>query len=353
MIFHPLLSAAGAAVILFTLLDVVWTTMHRGGGPITRSLVHPLWRLLLRIHHRGYATHRIMSVTGLTLVLLTVLSWIALTWAGWTLVFMGDQWAVVHSEDNAPAGFAERIYYTGFTVFTLGVGDYVANRDSFWQILTAVASFTGFGLITFALAYLIPVVQAAVKKRAVASQITAMGDGPIELVQNTFAEGSFDRLHSALEELLGSLAHLRQAHEAYPVLHFFHEPAREENLAVAVARLDEALRIAHCTSGTLQHCLVHEWGIQVGRFLATVNDGYLEHDPPPAPVIALDGVDCPSVDRTKLRSRLERDEERRAALAALVAGHGWTWAAVSGERDEDPKSEEKAEPAEESTTGAA
>jgi len=354
MLAHPLFTVVGAMVIAFVLIDVIWTTMHRGGGPITRLLITPLWRATLRMHHRGWTSHRIMSLAGLTLIVFTVLCWITLTWAGWTLVFMGDEYAVLHSEDEAPAGFAERVYYTGFTVFTLGVGDYVAHRDSFWQILTAVASFTGFGLITFVLAYLIPVVQAAVKRRAMASRITALGPSPEEMVANAFADGRLDRLDSAVEGLLADLAHLRQAHEAYPVLHFFHEPNREENLAVAVARLDEAVRLAECTEGTMDRCLVREWGVLLGRFLSTVDGGTFEREAPPPPSWQrLPDGDVPKFDRAQLRRRAEEDAERRAALGALVQANGWTWDAVIGARDQDPRSEANAEPSEVETEASA
>jgi hypothetical protein len=74
---------------------------------------------------------------------LTVLAWAVATWAGWWLVFLGS--GVVESADTgAPASAAEVAYYAGYAVFTLGVGDFVADAPV-WRVATSLASFGGLG----------------------------------------------------------------------------------------------------------------------------------------------------------------------------------------------------------------
>lgn len=333
---HPVYLVVGVVVLAGLLVEVVWTTMHRGGGPVTRLLTKTLWGLAVRTHHRfGRWGHQVMSVVGFTLVLFTVGSWILAVWGGWTLVFMGAPDAVLDAESALPASAAQRLYFTGFTAFTLGMGDFTPADHLLWQSLTILCSVSGFVLITFALAYLIPVVQNAVAKRVFASQVTALGAEPVEVLRSGWSGRSFSRLQSVLENAVEPLAHLRHAHRAYPVLHFFHEPLASESMAVAVARLDEAVRLAALTRDhDLDEGLLRQWDVLVDRFLAQMaGDTEGVDAPPPCGYERLrdQGVAMPS--RRDFERAMRDDEERRRRLSALVHGHGWTWEAVCGTDD--------------------
>jgi len=88
--------------------------------------------------------------------------------------------------------------------------------------------------------------------------------------------------------------------------------------------------------------------------LSTVDGGTFEREAPPPPSWQrLPDGDVPKFDRAQLRRRAEEDAERRAALGALVQANGWTWDAVIGARDQDPRSEANAEPSEVETEASA
>jgi hypothetical protein len=57
-----------------------------------------------------------------------------------------------------PTTVVNKIFYTGYTLSTLGLGD-MEPEGNFWDIL-AILSFTGLILISIAITYLIPVVSA-------------------------------------------------------------------------------------------------------------------------------------------------------------------------------------------------
>jgi uncharacterized membrane protein len=330
--FHPIYGALGAAILIVLFVDVVWTTMHRHGGLATRVAVGRLWNVARRTHLRGLVGHRLMSAMGVALVVLTVLLWIGLLWLGWTLVFLSLPEAVQRVSDDAQASVAERIYYVGFTVFTLGVGDYTPGRSVAWQVLTAVASFSGFGLVTFVITYLMPVVQSAVAKRALASRITALGRSPREMVRAASGQGK-SGLETAVGSALSDLASTHQQHQAYPVLHFFHHPRTEENVAVAVARLDEALRL-EAASRDVTPCspaVRRQWSTLLDRFLGTMDDTASDEHEPDLPQVA----PGKGVDQERLARECARDRRRRQRLGALIHGQGWSWADVDpGLRDE-------------------
>jgi hypothetical protein len=60
-----------------------------------------------------------------------------------------------------PTTVVNKIFY-GYTLSTLGLGD-MEPEGNFWDILTAILSFTG--LILISITYLIPVVSAEIAKR--------------------------------------------------------------------------------------------------------------------------------------------------------------------------------------------
>lgn len=339
--FHLLYAVLGAVILAYLALDVVWTTLHRGGGPTTRAMVHPLWRLTMRTRHRGLASHRVMSILGVVLVVATVGIWIVLLWLGWTLVFLGAPQAVVGSSPETVATFFERVYFVGFTVFTLGIGDFKPG-DTPWQILTAVASMSGFILVTFCVTYLMPVVQAAVMKSAFASRISAFGDSPVELLKACVEEGDTSGLETLVAASANELAEVSHLHDTFPVLHFFHPVDPRSSLSLSVARLDDALRIARLASRdrVCRQGVCTQWSVLVERFVCSVGvPSNHDLDPPPVPKIDSLTNTLPTVSSEAFQRGMDEDREQRARLHSLVRHHGWMWEAVDGgsrERDALP-----------------
>lgn len=337
---HPIYAAAGAALLIFIFVDVILTTIHVGGGPITRLLVGRLWRLARATHHRSRGSHRAMGIAGLACVLLTVWLWVLGLWMGWWLVFMGDPHAVLDAQLRTPVGSVERLYFTGFTVFTLGNGELIPS-GRFWQITTAIASFSGFFLVTFVVTYLMPVVQAASQHRALANRITAIGANPTEILASSFEEGAFDTLWRQLDSVLDQVSTIAQQHRAYPVLHFFHPRDARSSAAVALARLNEALWIVELglvderTAPPIS--LVRQYRRLLDQFVISL--GIERHDDetsPPLPAFTLltrEGIELDETSAIREAFDDERVVRQRCLMHALVHAHGWPWDAVVGEED--------------------
>ena len=172
----------GAALLLLALWDLFWTTLGEGGGPLTRRLAKQIWRLVFALHE-VWPKSRLLSIGGIAITLCTVALWLLLSWAGWTLIFSAPG-AVVH--DTAAGEQADlwgRIYFVGYALSTLGMGD-LQPRGDVWRVLTAVASLYGLFQISFAISYLIPLVLAATFKRRIATFISCMGNAADDLLIN-------------------------------------------------------------------------------------------------------------------------------------------------------------------------
>ena len=123
-------------------------------------------RLMLACVVRRLLSHRLVAWAGLVVVVSTLLTWTTLLWAGWTLVFSTSPGAIVESATGHPAEVVERVYFVGYTIFTLGLGDY-RPQGSAWELATSLAAGSGFLLFGLALAYLVPVTAAATQNRAI------------------------------------------------------------------------------------------------------------------------------------------------------------------------------------------
>jgi hypothetical protein len=327
-----LLGLLGILLIAYAFLDLLWTTFLEGGAPLTTQVCARIAHGMSRIQSRC-TTRRTISLTGLLAVVATVGLWIMMLWAGWALLFSADRTSVVDAVSGKPADPWERIYFTGYSLSTLGLGDY-RPHGHFWQMATAIASGSGFLLFGLALAYLVPVISAATQKRQIAVYITSLGRSPDEIVLRAWNGEDTTALAPHLQSLTGMLALLGENHLTYPVLHYFHGRHRIRAAAASVAALDEALTILEC--GLQQGCSLDLPSLGAAResitsYLDTLKPALIfpAVDLPPAPSLDnLRGMGVPVVSDKLFAAALAIVSERRRLLLALVRNEGWTWAAV-------------------------
>ena len=324
-----LLLLCGTGLLLLVLADLLWTTMGEGGGPVTKRITSLLWGLALRVHRR-WPSHRFLSIAGLAAFLSAVVLWIVLLWAGWLLVFNSSTGAVIHAQTRVPADVWERVYFTGFTIFTLGTGDYQPS-GRLWQVLTALASFNGLFLVTFSITYLVPVVQAATHKRYLAVYISSLGQSAQAILLHCWNGQDFAPLAQHLTAITPDVAQLEQRHLAYPVLHYFHAKQRPEGIALSLSALDEALTILECgiePDARLEEGTFRPIRQVITEFLETLSSIYIdaEDEAPPAPELTpLRERGLPVVSNEVFVARVAELEKRRRLLEALVCNDGWSW----------------------------
>lgn len=223
-------SVLGAAVLLLAVVDLVWTTLSAsGGGPVSRYLGKVIWQ----------ATGK-APFAGPLILAATAAAWVGLLWAGWTLVFMGAADAVVSASTGVPAGFWERVYFGGYTVATLGLGDFVPDGPV-WRVFTVLCVLSGLVLITLAVTYYTAVLGAVVQKQQFGELVRTLGDSPAGIVAGAWDGESFEGLDTVLSSLASLLALHTRRHYAYPVIHYFRTSEPEAALAVQSARLGDAL----------------------------------------------------------------------------------------------------------------
>jgi hypothetical protein len=71
------------------------------------------------------------------------------------------------STGPTPTDFATALYYSGFTLTTLGVGDLVP-KTGFWRLITVLEATMGFSIITATITYLLSVYNALTRRNTFA-----------------------------------------------------------------------------------------------------------------------------------------------------------------------------------------
>lgn len=321
----------GVALIVVTLIDVVLTVVALASraGPLTSRVTSWLWTLAAPLRRRR--RQRLLALLGMSSIIVVVAVWLVLLWIGWTCVLTADPSAVRDTATGRPAGFGDRVYFAGYSVFTLGNGDF--RPDGWpWQVATVLASASGLAVVTLAITYIFGIVTAVTTKRQVALVIWSLGRDPHEVVTRSWDGSHLGNLDQRLWSVVPVLARLAEQHLAYPMLHQFHSIDRRSAIAPNVALLNEALMVLQ--SG------VRGWhGVEAATIAALheVIDAYLatlsvvgapHHPPEPTDLSPVADVGLPTVHAREFLAATNAVADRRGRLLAAVLETGWDWSDV-------------------------
>lgn len=182
----------GVSVLVVGISNLLWTTLwvEGGAGPLTSRLMSWTWRMLRVI---GDQNPRLRSLTGPLIFVVSLLVWIVLLWGGWTLIFASTEDALIDTLSRGSISWIDRIYFTGYTIFTLGNGDFAPQNDV-WQIATVLTTANGMLFITLTVTYILSVLDAVTQKRSFATGVSGLGTNGVSIVQTSWNGSEFKGL---------------------------------------------------------------------------------------------------------------------------------------------------------------
>ncbi|OUC53680.1 hypothetical protein CA262_18570 [Sphingobium sp. GW456-12-10-14-TSB1] len=248
----------GAGIVTIALADVFLTVLfaRSGTGLITPRLNRLIWALFKAASpRRGGLRDTILAFAGPTMMVATVSVWFLLLTCGFALIVwpaLGT--SIQASQGPTPTDFAAALYFSGYSLTTLGTGDIVPQTSGF-RILMVLQAFLGFSILTLALTYLMSVYSALVRRNTLAQALHHLSSGTgnaAELVAGLGAGGSFEDARNRLSTLAVRVLGLLESHHSYPVLHYFRlrEP-RYAMARIALLTMDTATLLR--TAFGLQH----------------------------------------------------------------------------------------------------
>lgn len=329
MIGSTLAGIAGVILILLVAYDAIRTTLSASSsGPVTNRLVSATWSMLLRLHSRKHG-HALLAAAGVWITVSLIVVWLLATWLGWFLLFCSSPQAVVNAASQVSADLVERAYYTGYTLTTLGYGDYVPGTNT-WRLPPTIAAANGFFLFTLAITYMLNVISNVTQKRQLALSISALGQTPQRILAATADKGDFESLSSQLQQLQQSITLIGQQHLAYPILHYYHGEVGDKALPLALARLYQVLALVcfacpHLSASTRSQLVTSRHVLD--QFLDTLGSAFIRPARARPEIPALDDYAAlPGVDKSAAEMRdYLASLERQKLLLAYVRKDGWEW----------------------------
>lgn len=326
---HVLLYIAGAALVLYGSVDALWTTLWVDGnaGPFTRR--HNSWIRLVVLRLAG-RNHRALSITGPIVLVTSVLVWAMIPWAGWVLLFSGDPQSLLRVHVGTPAGVVDRIYFAGYTMFTLGNGDFTPN-GKFWELATSWASLNGLFMLTLAVTYLLAIIEAVVAKRSFSSQVWALGHTADEFVLHCWNGSGFPSVEMQIVSLTEQLQLVTEQHHAYPMLHFYHEALTKQSVSHNLAVFSEVLLLfRHGVAREVRPAPAALFCAQraVEEFLSTLHSAFVEpsSNPTPTPtLVQLEDAGIPVVSDGEFAVAVVERDQRRRLLRGFLDSERRDW----------------------------
>lgn len=227
----------GSVILLLVIYDFFYTTLSGSGAGFISKQVASFSYLLLR-KSSGIFGRKVFDYGGMVVNLSVLTVWILLVWFGLYLVFSFNPEAIVNSNGRT-ATWVERLYYTGYILSTLGMGNF-KPVTGFFEILTSIFSFFGFIFFTSSMTYLISVSSAVISKRMLARSIGNLGKNPEEMLEKLLSLEKNYYLQQVLN-LQEMVDEHTINHQAYPVVHFFSSSKKEACLSVNLTRFEEAV----------------------------------------------------------------------------------------------------------------
>lgn len=256
---HPIGFILGLLAIGTVLLDAFETIIlpRRASGKIrlTRVFYVLTWRPWSMVV--GRFRNRRLRETGFSFYGPLSLLFLMAVWAvglvlGFAFIFYG-----MGTPLHDPMGLhplRTSIYFSGTTLFTLGLGD-ILPQSHWARDLVIVEAGTGLGFVAIVIGYLPVLYQAFSKREGSIALLDARAGSPptaSELLRRHATDGGYDALVTLLEEWERWSAELLESHISYPLLCYFRSQHDNQSwLSALTAVLDTCavlLSIVDCSA---------------------------------------------------------------------------------------------------------
>lgn len=324
-----LLLIAGGIIVLWFIIEALWTTLWIDGNssPLTTratTLIWHVWRALFTKKR-----HKALSLAGPLVLFLTVSSWIIFLWLGWSMMFYAQTGSLETSKGVSP-NFIGTMWYVAYTMFTVGNGDFLPQGDV-WQFISAFVAFSGMGLVTLSITYVMQIISAVVTKRSFSSQVTSIAKTADSFVTAQWTGDNFGAIELQLNAMSGQLAVLNEQHLAYPILHYYHARNAEKSSSIALPVLDDALTIImECVEERKRPpaTVLKSIRSSISSYMSTLKAAHItaSKEVPPLPdweELKKSGV--PVCDRKEFEQKFRDHADRRKLLLGLTQNAAWEW----------------------------
>ncbi|MBB6611670.1 two pore domain potassium channel family protein [Pontibacter sp. Tf4] len=327
--------ALGILLFVLVSLDITKTTVSsNGGGSLTNYIARSIWMLFLYATRKN-GRSKVLSYVGSAILAAILLTWVFTLWGSMLLMLMADKGAIKNSTTNADASLLEQLYYAGYTLSTLGVGDYIPTTD-FWRLVTNITAFAGLASITASITYFIPVLQAVEHQSKLSFYISSMGHTPAQILRNSWNGKDFSSFYENTDAICQMLMQHITHHHSYPIIHYFHNHRIQFSISVGVALLAETYYLlqygVHPQLNNKLKLIMLKNTLE--QYLQLVKSEYIkdaepDEQPPKPELDELLEAGIPLQPKETIVAAFQKElKGPRTLLTVLIETDGWTWGQV-------------------------
>jgi hypothetical protein len=226
---NVVLVVAGALMIVAVLQDVFVTVLVPASrhGVIRKPLTRSTWcvfRLLAQLTS-GTRRHNLLSYAAPVQVTITMSAWALLLLIGFAMIYKPALGTSIQASSGATdTGWWTALYYSGFSLTTLGVGDVVPQNGPY-RFLTVSESALGFVIITMVITYFLSVYSSLTKRNSFAQALHNRSGNTGDAAELLARLAVGPELPDARGHFLAKADALRetyQTHRFHPALRYFH-----------------------------------------------------------------------------------------------------------------------------------
>jgi hypothetical protein len=245
----------GILLLAFVLLDA-FQTIILPRRPVGRFRITSLfflltwfpWAVLVRLSPSRRVREQMYSIYGPLALLLLFVVWASLLTVAYGFIYLGLGVVLMdphhldpHHSMTMLQHLRSSLYFSGTTIFTLGMGD-VQPMNEIARTLTVIEAGTGFGFFALVVGY-VPVLYTAFSNREVSVALLDGRAGSPPTAGELLTRHNFAGGHAALTALLGEWerwsATMLETHISYPILCYYRSQHDNQSwLAAVTAILD-------------------------------------------------------------------------------------------------------------------
>jgi hypothetical protein len=327
-----LLIVTGLGLLVIAGIDIFLTIINiGGGGRLSRAFCDNVWNLFVKISPDPNSA--ILGYAGGIILTLLFFLWVLIIWAGFSLIFLSTEGSVVDSmteETTSPIG---KIYFVGYTLTSLGNGDVKGGSDT-WRIVSNIMGIGSMFFVSLGISYLLPVLQAVIATKTLATYINQLGRTPQDIIFNGWNGKDFSPLYKRFTTLETMILTHSERHLAYPILHYFHATKREYSAPVNLAKLDEAISIQEVFNLD-KSSEAYNWQVlrrSLDDYISKIQGVYASptSEPPPFHYDKIRKEFSIDTLSEETRQKIQNLKERRSLLKGLVEKDQRRWRDLVG-----------------------
>jgi len=268
----------GALLVSAAVLDIFQTLFHPAGrGAMSDWTAKLTWRFFRIVSAKQAGA---LTYAGPTAILLIIVSWAALTWLGFALIYfprleIGFDFNQ-STGGSAHKGFVEAMSLSLGALITLSEGTYA--KFHWLQLTRAAEAIMGFGLLTASVSWLLSIYPVLESRRALAQQATLLHRSEHESHLDIVRDAP-NRAGDWIMAIGADLASLRNQMSQFPITYYFDMGEPETALAGALSYLFELANRSSSASQPALKIAGTVLGGAVESFLETLAKDFLNLPP--------------------------------------------------------------------------